>query len=155
MMSPLKKISVLTITALLLAGCGEHDLHEHGGDGDAGHANQKGEGMADEHGERHELGKGTAFGVTFDIVQFGEFEADHEPAVELIFASGKERITTARGWVGLESGVGSMKNSWHTEGETNIHGHIEVPDPMPAGSKLWVELQKGDKTETVSVDFHK
>ncbi|GMV26736.1 MAG: hypothetical protein AMXMBFR58_27670 [Phycisphaerae bacterium] len=56
-----------------------------------------------------------------------------------------------RFWIGTEDGKGSAKakadienpaepNRWHT--------HAEIPNPMPAGSRLWVEIEddKGGKS---------
>jgi hypothetical protein len=54
------------------------------------------------------------------------------------------KVVAVRFWIGTEDGAGSAKakaeienpaepNRWHT--------HAEVPDPLPAGSKLWVEVE--------------
>lgn len=152
------RIPTILILSLLLPvyGCSDdHDDHAHHTD-HADHADHDGDDMHgdDHHGEPHPLGKLTAHGVTFEVVQLGHIEAGHEGSAELVFASGKERISTVRAWIGVESGEGSMKGSWGLEDENRMHGHIEVPDPIPAGSKLWIELDKDDKTETVSIAFH-
>ncbi len=34
-----------------------------------------------------------------------------------------------------------MKAKADEETPTNWHTHAEVPDPLPAGSKLWVEVK--------------
>ena len=60
-----------------------------------------------------------------------------------------------RFWIGTKDGVGSMKakseienplepNRWHT--------HADVPNPIPAGSKLWVEIES-EKGEKVTCSF--
>jgi hypothetical protein len=57
---------------------------------------------------------------------------------------GGARPTAVRFWIGVEDGAGSVKaraeienpaepNRWHT--------HAEIPSPLPAGSKLWVEIE--------------
>lgn len=54
------------------------------------------------------------------------------------------RVAVVRFWLGTEDSKGSIKaraeienpaepNHWHT--------HAEVPDPLPADSKLWVEIE--------------
>jgi hypothetical protein len=61
------------------------------------------------------------------------------------------KVTAVRFWIGTEDAKGSVKakaeienpaepNRWHT--------HAEVPNPLPAGSKLWVEVEddKGGKS---------
>ena len=84
-------------------------------------------------------------------MQYGEVVAGAEAAFELEFSSGSERITTARGWVGVGSGVGSMKSLWELDGEAHLHGHVEVPAPLPADSMLWIDLELDGVTETVSI----
>jgi hypothetical protein len=65
--------------------------------------------------------------------------------------------TSVRFWIGTEDGKGSVKakadienpaepNRWHT--------HTEIPNPLPAGSKLWVEIEDGQGGKSVgSVDL--
>ncbi len=54
------------------------------------------------------------------------------------------KVATVRFWIGIEDASGSVKakaeiedpsepNRWHT--------HAEIPDPLPSGSKLWVEIE--------------
>lgn len=54
------------------------------------------------------------------------------------------KVTAVRFWIGTEGGEESIKaradiedpdepNHWHT--------HAEIPDPMPARSQLWVEIE--------------
>ena len=65
----------------------------------------------------------------------------------------KERITTARGWIGVASGKGSMKSLWELDGETHLHGHVEVPATIPDGAMLWIDLEVDGATETVSIAY--
>jgi hypothetical protein len=66
-------------------------------------------------------------------------------------AGSTAKATAVRFWIGTEDGKGSVKakadienpaepNRWHT--------HAEIPNPMPTGSKLWVEIEddKGGKS---------
>lgn len=151
---------------ILFAACGAKETKEHDNDGshashregsEASHENDSDkEAHGDEHndhGKRQSLGKLTAFGRSFEVVQYGAVEAGAEAAFELEFASGKERIHTARAWIGIESGEGAMKAKMGIEGKTNMHGHIEVPKPIPADSKLWLELDVDGKVETLSAAF--
>jgi hypothetical protein len=67
------------------------------------------------------------------------------------------KVSAVRFWVGLEDAKGSIKeraaiedpakpNQWHT--------HAPIPDPMPAGSRLWVEIEgEGGTKGTASFDL--
>ncbi|MGC6488944.1 MAG: hypothetical protein ACON4Z_14950 [Planctomycetota bacterium] len=112
------------------------------------------EGRAEQdHGARTDLGELVAFGRTFRVEQYGAVTAGDEAAFEVAFASGRERITTARGWIGVASGRGSMKSLWELEGEDRLHGHVEVPTTLAEGAKLWVEFEVDGATETVSIAY--
>lgn len=63
------------------------------------------------------------------------------------------KVTAVRFWIGTQDAKGSVKakaeiedpkepNSWHT--------HTEVPNPLPAGSKLWVEIEDDKGTKSVA-----
>lgn len=54
------------------------------------------------------------------------------------------KVSAVRFWIGTEDAAGAVKakaeienpsepNRWHT--------HAEIPDPLPVGSKLWVEVE--------------
>jgi len=66
-----------------------------------------------------------------------------------------EKVVAVRFWIGTKDGVGSMKakanienpaepNRWHT--------HADVPNPIPSGSQLWVEIET-DSSEKVTGSF--
>lgn len=146
--------NLMTLPLLLaFAACGNDPAdHNHEGNNEAanGHEQKHAE---NEHGARKELGSKTAFERTFKVVQYGDVKAGAEAAFELEFAAGKDRIDTVRGWIGEKSGKGSMKSMWQLEGETNLHGHVEVPKELLDSAQLWMELELGDKTETISIAF--
>lgn len=73
-------------------------------------------------------------------------------------AEGKPATVSAvRFWIGTEDAKGSVKakadiedakqpNHWHT--------HVEIPKPLPDGSKLWVEIEAGaGKKAAVAFDL--
>jgi len=143
--------TLLTLPLLFaFAACGNEPA-EHNQEGGNHEANEN-EKHNDGHGEAQALGELTAHGRSFKVTQFGHVEAGEEAAFELEFAAGK-RIDTVRGWVGEESGKGSVKSPWNMEGETNLHGHVEVPAKLVDGAKLWMELEVDGKTETVSIAY--
>lgn len=66
------------------------------------------------------------------------------------------KVTAVRFWIGTEQGDQFVKakadiedpaepNRWHT--------HAEVPSPLPAGSKLWVEIETGGQKQVGSFDL--
>ena len=70
-------------------------------------------------------------------------------------AGSTAKATAVRFWIGTEDGKGSVKakadienpaepNRWHT--------HAEIPNPMPTGSTLWVEIED-DKGGTAVGSF--
>ena len=62
-----------------------------------------------------------------------------EGAFDVVITGGKPKAV--RFWVGTESGEGSVKAKAEEETTDNWHTHTEVPDPLPPGSKFWVEVE--------------
>ena len=62
-----------------------------------------------------------------------------EGAFDVVITGGKPKAV--RFWVGTESAEGSVKAKAEEETTDNWHTHAEVPDPLPAGSKFWVEVE--------------
>lgn len=149
----IKKL-LLSLPLLMLVACGKGEVNEQPNP-DKGAAKNEGanNSMAGDHGEPHPLDDITVFGRTAKVTQLGEIAAGKEGAVEVAFGTGKERVSTVRAWVGIESGVGSMKQKMEIEGELKMHGHVEVPDPIPAGSKLWMTFELDGKRETISLTY--
>ena len=148
------KHTLLSLSLLMFVSCGA-DGHDHttpaNGTNNAGTATGQEESG---HGTPHPLGKLTAFGRECSVVQFGDIKAGEEGAIELEFASAKERLTTVRSWIGIESGEGSTKAKLDIEDTANMHGHLDVPSPIPANSKLWLSFELDGKTEVHSVAYH-
>jgi hypothetical protein len=106
-----------------------------------------------DHGERQQLDDAEVFGRSIKVVQLGDVEAGHEAAFELQFESGKVRITTVRGWIGIESGIGSMKSLFMLENKQDLHGHVDAPKIIPKDSKLWLEFELDGKRETAAITY--
>ena len=49
-------------------------------------------------------------------------------------------VKAVRMWVGPEDASGVMVVKTEPEFDYN-HGHVEVPDPVPADAKLWIEIE--------------
>ena len=64
--------------------------------------------------------------------------------IDVWLTGGSAKIVAVRFWIGLEDAKGSMKARAAIEkpAEPNHwHAHAEIPDPIPAGSKIWVEIE--------------
>lgn len=116
----------------------KHDDHDHAaGDKHDDH---------DSHGPTTVLGNASigSFAVVAsragDVTPGGEIAVD----IDITPAAGTAaKVGAVRVWIGEQDGKGSMKAKLDSD-----HGHVEVPKPMPAGSKLWVEIEddKGAKS---------
>jgi hypothetical protein len=117
-----------------------HD-HPHPHDGKGEHA----------HTERVALGDVKLGSATVAVFQLSRPAPGGEGDFDLDFPAGSKLPSTLRGWVGLESAQGALKVRFAKETDTRMHGHPEFPDPMPAGSKLWLEVEEASGTVRASV----
>ncbi len=108
----------------------DHKDHDH-----------KKDGKVEEHkGEKKDLGSQKAGAYTVQVTQVGDVTPGAE-AVFIITPKGEGEPKAVRAWVGAETGKGSIKTKAEEEKEGEWHAHHQVSKPLPAGSKLWVELE--------------
>ena len=133
-------LTVLLSSSFLLAGCGAAPSPAPAPESKpATEAPAK----ADEHADEEEHGgEQTPIGsaqvgpftvvATYDEAEFknGHFNAD---------VTGGE-VAAVRMWVGPEDATGVMVAKAEIEGKYQ-HAHVEVPDPLPADAKLWIEIE--------------
>jgi hypothetical protein len=106
-----------------------------------------------------ELGAATmgAFGVKATRDE-GQIVAGKDAAIDATItaaAGAPAKVAAVRFWIGTQDGKGSVKARAEIEDPKDPdrwHTHAEVPNPLPEGSKLWVEIET-DKGETVSGSF--
>ena len=99
---------------------------------------EKKEAEKHEHGEAHKLGEITLNGTVFAVALAGHVKVGEE--VEIILTTkGALPKTPVRGWIGIETGKGSTKGKAHDE-DGGLCIHAEVPNPLPAEAKVWVEI---------------
>jgi hypothetical protein len=119
----------------------DHADHDHG---DHDHAHEKGGDAAktaDEHsGETVKLGTIALSGVEITVSQVGAAAAGSEAHFDLLLAFDKVSITALRAWIGTEDAKGSTKSKADVH-EGTAHLHAEVPSPLPADAKLWIEIE--------------
>ncbi|MBI1321118.1 MAG: hypothetical protein GC168_19510 [Candidatus Hydrogenedens sp.] len=68
-----------------------------------------------------------------------KFEEEIENGHYNFFVEGGE-VKAVRVWVGSEDPTGLMVVKTEIENDYN-HGHLEIPDPLPAGAELWIEIE--------------
>lgn len=144
------KLLPFLVLSVLFAACGK-EAHVHTpGDGhgkEAGHTDDNG-------GAGHEsmvsLGSIQLGGVAVEIKQEGTVDAGKEVGVDLSFPKGAAVPGTVRAWIGIESAAGSLKAKL-----SGTHGHLEVPKPLPEGSKFWFEVDGDAGTSRASIAFRK
>ena len=78
-------------------------------------------------------------GNTFEVAVKGTLSPGAEIDVELVQTSGSPAIAI-RLWVGNETGVGSAKTKSHSHGPSH-HAVPQAPNPLPANSALWIEIE--------------
>lgn len=67
-------------------------------------------------------------------------------------AGSTARVSAVRFWIGLEDGKASVKAKAEVENPAEPdrwHTHAEIPDPLPAGSRLWVEVESASGTKAI------
>lgn len=123
------------------------DGHDHK-DGDD-HDHKDGHG----HGPKTELGSQSAGGMTIVAAREGGVTPGGEATFDIGVSGGAGKPAAVRVWIGTQDGKGSIKGKAEAEGD-GWHAHTEVPKPLPAGSKLWVEVEiaNGEK-HTVGFDL--
>jgi hypothetical protein len=102
------------------------------------------------------LGQTTSNGFTIVATRdAGNITPGGEAPIDVTVTGAK--VTAVRFWVGTEDAAGSVKARADIENKAEPdrwHTHAEVPDPLPVGSKLWVEIESdGGQVTTVSFDL--
>ena len=98
----------------------------------------------------------TVAGLKIKAMQDEAIKAGGEGAFDLIITGypAGQKPKAVRFWVGTEAGTESAKAKAEEEKPDNWHVHVEVPDPIPAGSKFWAEVEPASGAKfKVSFDF--
>lgn len=109
-----------------------HDGHEHeeqpARDGHSGEVIELGSANIGDKSVRASRDKGP-------IIAGGDAPVD----VWIDDGTGKD-VSAVRFWIGSEDAKGSIKAKAEIE-DGKWHTHAEIPDPIPAGSKLWIQIE--------------
>lgn len=119
-----------------------HDGHDHK-EGDDAHDHKDEHG----HGATTQLGEQTIAGFVVKASRDGAITPGSDAAIDVWITGGTTKVASVRFWVGTQDAKGSIKAKAEIE-KDNWHTHVEVPKPIPADGKLWVEIEtdKGEKS---------
>lgn len=150
----LSTLLCLTVAALFPA-CTAETPNDPGSAGGNSNPDDGGSGMANDHGDGHALGKLTVGAFEFEVTQYNDVAAGAELAFDLQFATEATLPDACRGWVGAEDGKGSRKGKLSRSGDSTLHGHAEVPDPLTDAAAFWVEIETEAGTVRGSLPLHR
>lgn len=162
-------ISVIALGAMILAGCEQKPTQSNSGTTppsggaakkDAAEPKKDAAGEPKTEpghgGEVIELGDTTIDGMKVRTSRDkGEIKAGGDAPIDIWIDGGLGSAASVRFWIGIESAKGSLKAKAEDE-NGHWHTHGQIPDPLPADSKLWVEIEHKDgKKSLVSFDLKK
>lgn len=105
------------------------------------------------HGATTQLGEQQVAGFTVRASRDGAIAGVPDAPIDVWITGGTGRVTAVRFWIGTQDAKGSVKAKAEIE-KDNWHTHAELPSPMPAGSKLWVEFDaEGSAKQLVGFDL--
>lgn len=151
--------AILTVCTMAVVGCerqpaatqtkapapaakGGHG-HEHDHDHDHGDGHS--------HGATTQLGEQVVEGLTVKASRDGDLKAGGDAAVDIRISGGS--VAAVRFWIGTQDAAGSVKARAELEKDV-WHSHLEVPNPIPEGGRLWVQVEKqGGGEVLVSFDL--
>ncbi|MBN8645656.1 MAG: hypothetical protein J0L61_10515, partial [Planctomycetes bacterium] len=107
---------------------------DHGDHGDHGH------------GEGGAIGTATIGAWTVSVS--GEIKAGSEAHLDIKLSGSPAKPAAVRVWIGSQDGKGAMKQKADGDGK-EYHAHADVPNPIPAGAQLWVEIDDGKGSKSV------
>lgn len=88
-----------------------------------------------------ELGTATIDGMSVKASRDeGEIKPGGDAPIDVWIDGGLGKASAVRFWIGAEDAKGSIKAKAGVEAG-HWHTHTEVPEPLPPGSKLWIEIE--------------
>jgi hypothetical protein len=126
----------------VVSGCKDDDKPQAGGGGGASAPAATQQGGAGEQEAEHNrlpIGEASVSGLKLVASTDGPVKPGGEGVFDVVITGGKPKAV--RFWVGTEDAKGSVKAKAEEEGTDNWHTHTEVPDPLPPGSRFWVEVE--------------
>ncbi len=139
----------------LLTACSDSTKETPAPADDHGHAHEDGKGdhAHDEEAEHEEIALGTfdISGISVEALQgHGNVEAGKEGHLVIKLPYKDDGATVARAWIGGEDRtLSSVGKGEYAPSHDDYDIHAVAPDPLPAGSKWWLEIEKPDGTKVV------
>lgn len=163
-LTPIAAIAAIALLAPLSAcekapapspGAETHSAATHNHDHDHDHADHAGHDHG--HGEPIPLGETAAGPYRVRAARDrGELAPGGDAAIDVWIepaADGAPRVAAVRLWIGAEDAAGSIKARAEIENPANPaqwHTHAELPDPLPEGSRLWIEIEDDSGATTLA-----
>ena len=143
---------LLVAGAMLLAGCKEKSDAQPETPTAAESAKKptQDESSGGHHGKPIELG--TARIGDFDVRASrdeGKIVAGKDAPIDVWLTGDIAAVKAVRFWIGTKTGETSMKaraNIENPDEPNHWHTHAEIPNPIPEGSQLWVEIETAEST---------
>jgi hypothetical protein len=152
----MKKVAVVVSlgSAALIVGCNKGEDSPKGGapapSASSSSSTTAPSGSTTKAGDHNRLpiGERTMGGLKLVATMDEPVKPGGEGAFDVVITGGKPKAV--RFWVGTESAEGSVRAKAEEETTDNWHTHAEVPNPLPPGSKFWVEVEPpaGEKFTT-------
>lgn len=107
----------------------------------------------DHESAKFDLGTQKIGGFDIQVGQVAEAKAGEEAIFIITIKGGTGKPRSIRAWIGIESGQGSIRTAAEEEKPGEWHAHHPVSKPMPASSKLWVEVETAAGRSRASYSF--
>lgn len=148
-------VAGLVLPLAMVLGCENHadhagsgpgsatqkDQHDHEADGHEGHEHGPGDAAHEHHaGEQHDLGTAKVGEFEVKAAYSGIITPGKKVDVDLAIQGERAKVVAIRAWIGAEDAKGSIKSRVASEGEHH-HAEVEVPEPLPPGAAVWVEIE--------------
>lgn len=112
-----------------------------------GQDHKEGDGHDHGHGPATQLGEQKAGDFNVKASRDGAITPGKDAPIDVWVTGGTAKVAAVRFWIGTQDAKGSVKAKAEIE-NNNWHTHAEIPNPLPEGSMLWVEIEddKGVKS---------
>jgi hypothetical protein len=104
--------------------------------------------------EKHKLGRKAVGDYLVSVIVIGEVEAGGQVNFDIKLVDAKSDPKALRMWIGDADAKGSEKAAGK-KGTVTYAGQVNVPQPLPADAKLWVELETDRGTKVGSFELEK
>lgn len=107
--------------------------------------------------EKHKLGKMKVGTVEVSVITIGEVEAGGHVDFDIKVFTPPAEPKALRVWIGTQDAAGSTKadgkKDFVKEGSYFYKGEVQVPKTIPAGAKLWVEIETDSGTQSAGWNY--